>query len=301
MEYSPALDKIILFGGFVPPFSTSDQTWEFDCKTNEWTQLSPATKPSARYSHSMWYDDTNNVILLFGGTGAGGNQNNSYMWLGTTWLLWTPGGTKPAARYGQTCVHDIASGKAYLFGGYDSTPTWYADTWEWTTSPPGWVQLSPTNSPSWRRDHVSWYDHARDKVVVYGGVYTGNTYKDTWEFDGTDWTDLGLLTCPHFVHSGAAVYGYRQCNALMFGGRPSATGTTYLDNTYEARANLTTFARALNYLHLYDTDETDAPDYGLAYDLKNKSPSVAGTITCNTTEHWLMGDNPLNMAPLGSP
>ncbi|MHC4891273.1 MAG: Kelch repeat-containing protein, partial [Planctomycetota bacterium] len=85
MEYSPALDKIILFGGFVPPFSTSDQTWEFDCKTNEWTQLSPATKPSARYSHSMWYDDTNNVILLFGGTGAGWNQNNSYMWLGTTW------------------------------------------------------------------------------------------------------------------------------------------------------------------------------------------------------------------------
>ena len=55
-----------------------------------------------------------------------------------------------------------------------------------------WNLLSPGSSPSMRTAHAMSYDLFRDRVVVFGGTPGGlsNALNDTWEFDGTTWTNV---------------------------------------------------------------------------------------------------------------
>src|SRR5439155_478261 len=71
MAYDSRSDRIILFGGTqsLPPFD-SDETWAYDFNTNTWTNMDPASKPSARDGHAMAYDTQSDRVILFGGSGS---------------------------------------------------------------------------------------------------------------------------------------------------------------------------------------------------------------------------------------
>jgi hypothetical protein len=88
--YDPIADRVIVFGGNSAS-GAQDATWSWD-GTN-WTQLFPATSPSARYSHGMAYDPMLGRIVLFGGLSAPGMSNalaDTWEWDGTTWTEVTP-------------------------------------------------------------------------------------------------------------------------------------------------------------------------------------------------------------------
>jgi hypothetical protein len=64
----------------IPPCAVSCGT-----PAPNWTQLSPANSPSARYGSSMAYDPATGQMLLFGGSSSGGELNDTWDWDGTNW------------------------------------------------------------------------------------------------------------------------------------------------------------------------------------------------------------------------
>ena len=61
-----------------------------------------------------------------------------------------------------------------------------------------WVQIQPKTSPSARWQHAMSYDPITGKTLLFGGRPTAaNTYlADTWQYDGTNWTQLSPATSP---------------------------------------------------------------------------------------------------------
>jgi hypothetical protein len=78
----PGTDQLILFGG-VSASGYLAGTWAWD--GSNWSQLSPAEHPSARYEAAMAYDSAADELVLFGGTGPNGPLNDTWAWKVPTW------------------------------------------------------------------------------------------------------------------------------------------------------------------------------------------------------------------------
>lgn len=101
----------------------------------------------------------------------------------------------PAARQRHAMVWDARRGVSVLFGGLGSGATvadlYRNDTWEYDGT--NWVGRTPTDSPSGRTDFGLTFDRHRGVAVLFGGL-TNNGFSgahpngETWEYDGTNWT-----------------------------------------------------------------------------------------------------------------
>jgi len=61
MAYDPATKKVVLFGGNTQNGTFLGDTWTWDGVAQTWTQMFPATSPSARAGHGMATDAAGNV------------------------------------------------------------------------------------------------------------------------------------------------------------------------------------------------------------------------------------------------
>ena len=103
-----------------------------------WTRMSANNLPDGRYSHALAFDETRQVVVLFGGIamssdGSTSAQQDTWEWspaLGA-WKDRTSAGTKPAARNGAAMAYDSVRDKFVLFGGRAGSGYDYQDTWEW--------------------------------------------------------------------------------------------------------------------------------------------------------------------------
>ena len=97
MAYDSQSDRVILFGGEIDMGPTSDETWAYDLDTNTWTNMNPATRPSARAWHAMAYDSQSDRVILCGGydSGTGNNETWAYDFDTNTWTQMTPGPVIP--------------------------------------------------------------------------------------------------------------------------------------------------------------------------------------------------------------
>ena len=137
-----------------------------------WTQLSPATSPSARSGASIAYDPATGQTVLFGGNANGTAQADTWSWSGTTWTALTPA-TSPPARYNAALAYDGSTDQLLLFGGYNGS-TYLSDTWAWTGTT--WTELTPTTSPSLRAGASLAYDPVSGGQMLLFGGYNGSTY-----------------------------------------------------------------------------------------------------------------------------
>ncbi len=83
MAYEPTSGRTILFGGTTGPWGLQEphgDTWAFDAKRGRWTELTPDAAPSPRGWHSMAYDATGEVIVLFGG-GPSRDEYTAETWI----------------------------------------------------------------------------------------------------------------------------------------------------------------------------------------------------------------------------
>ncbi|MEZ4368356.1 MAG: kelch repeat-containing protein [Kofleriaceae bacterium] len=159
-------DSLIMFGGF--DGARRDDTWRW--QDGRWTQLAPATRPSARRHHAMAYDSVRQRVVLFGGD-DGTVRDDTWEWNGTTWELHTPA-VRPSARVGHAMAFDAGRGKVVLFGGANSS-TYKDDTWLWDGTT--WTQLALTVRPPPRREHVLAYDAAHGELLLYGGFFLNSS------------------------------------------------------------------------------------------------------------------------------
>jgi sugar lactone lactonase YvrE/uncharacterized protein (DUF2345 family) len=80
MAYDPAQGQVVLFGGLNDPADTYlGDTWVWN-GTN-WTELSPASSPSARYAgNGIDYDAAQGQLILFGGADSSTVFNDTWYW-----------------------------------------------------------------------------------------------------------------------------------------------------------------------------------------------------------------------------
>lgn len=131
MTYDPDHQRFVLF-------ESQGNVWTYVHGDTTWTKLvSLATgTPAPRVDESLTYDSARHRILLYGGSGAAGFNNELWELDDTTWhqVMYTstppPPGAYPAGTY-----HDVAR-RLLVYGG-DSSSTRLVDTWtfQYTDSP----------------------------------------------------------------------------------------------------------------------------------------------------------------------
>jgi len=185
-----------------------------------------AVTPSARYDSKMVYDPVTTHSVLFGGTTAldpstrvSYEFSDTWDWNGTIWTQLFPL-HNPPARFAHVMVYDSARDRIVVFGGrtgnskQDLNDTWVFKNGDWT-------QIDTPTAPPARLLADAVYDPVRDRVVLFGGLTitsdskSSTPYYDTWEFDGTTWTQV-LSDGPH-ADKPIMVWDAPRLNILMLG------------------------------------------------------------------------------------
>jgi cysteine-rich repeat protein len=193
MTYDSDRDRIVMFGGanhdfrlITEPFVPMGDTWELDVDAPLWTSMNPLTSPPARRRPGLAYDANAKRVVMFGGmTCMDGNVGG----LCTT-------STSPA------------------FGNQ----TLLGDTWTWDGT--NWTQVTTGTAPSAREGAAMAYDPLRKRTVLFGGStgVFGVILGDTWEWDGSTWTQLTPPMSPGQRFLATMNYDpYRQRIVLAFG------------------------------------------------------------------------------------
>ena len=224
LAYDSARGRVVLFGGRDSSNNRLSDTWEWD--GTSWTDVTPSgatASPPARERHALAYDSDRGRVVLFGGQDSLSNRlSDTWEWDGTGWTDVTPPGVgaSPPARFGHALAYDSARGRVVLFGG-DRFTNRLSDTWEWDGT--AWTDVTPTGaSPPARRGHALAYDSDRGRVVLFGGRDGSFTFlSDTWEWDGTAWTDVtpaGANASPPARAFHALAYDTARGRVVLFGG-----------------------------------------------------------------------------------
>ncbi|MEW6429872.1 MAG: kelch repeat-containing protein, partial [Myxococcota bacterium] len=214
------VERLFLFGGQGPSgVGNLSDTWEWT--GTDWVQLSPTVTPASGGSppsgggFAMAQTPFQSKLVMFGGW-------NDQLWEfdGQAWV-----GRRPTTRPGTRVYPSLAvvGTKLVLFGGYatnNGNNIDVNDTWEWDGT--SWTRLTLTTAPRARSSAVALTYNGT--LFLHGGKFTrpgGSTsgLSDTWEFDGTQWTEL----LPTPVPRPEGRRGHAMVNVgsdlLLFGGK----------------------------------------------------------------------------------
>jgi hypothetical protein len=198
-----------------------------------WTQRTPSTLPPGRVNHAMAYDSVRGRTVLFGGFQTSPSVailGDTWEWDGVTWAQQTPA-VSPPPRRKHAMAFDSARGVTVLFGGAYGGPT-YSDTWEWNGAE--WTERQPAIVPALREYHAMAYDSIRGVTVLFGGrtgSSTSTALDDTWEWDGSAWTQRTPAVSPPARFAHALAYDSHRGVTVLFGGLSDTNA--YLGDTWE--------------------------------------------------------------------
>jgi hypothetical protein len=152
------------------------------------------------------------------------------------WLWTQKEDIGPSPRYGPAMAYEAARQRVVLFGGLGliSLPH-FNDTWEWDGG--AWTQVADMG-PSGRQYSSMAYDDSRQRLVLFGGLgrEIGGTGGDvangeTWEWNGTEWTQVADVG-PVPRGGCAMTYDTVRQRVVLFGGS-NAGGTIRFGDTWE--------------------------------------------------------------------
>ncbi len=143
---------------------------------------------------------------------------------------------------GAASAYDPAIGGLVLFGGrYDAGNGLLLLNDTWTYARGGWTKLAPARSPSPRYGAELAYDTAAGFLLLFGGTSwcPGSTtslcaLNDSWEFNGSTWTNLSLRG-PR-AEASAMAYDARAKKVVLLQG--SAPGLKSIASTWVFQAGL---------------------------------------------------------------
>lgn len=173
-----------------------------------WRELLPAAVSPGppRIGHTMAYDRARGRLVMFGGKKRQNFLlNDVWEFDGQTWEQITPAnGVTPPASYGAQLVYDTTREEMLLLPGkIGLTQQHTIYTWDGAI----WQEKPQQIYQPWKdqRDYDAAYDEKRGRLVLYqqGQYLTENS--ETWEFDGTSWSN---------IHSGGM--GNRSSTALAY-------------------------------------------------------------------------------------
>jgi hypothetical protein len=224
MAFDPIRNVAVLFGGKDRQESLLNDTWAWD--GTAWTNVTPPSgSPGPRDVHAMAWDASRNKIVLFGGysetspRAAGSPLDDTWEWDGAGWTKLSTA-TVPGARYWTQLAFDTVRNHLVMMGGYPPT-----DQWELIGN--DWSPIVPALSPPIRSTFGMTSDPVRHRLVMFGGEGDrGDSFGDTWEYDGVAWADktpAATLTSPPSRLYLASSYDSTRGRVVLFGGL-QATG-----------------------------------------------------------------------------
>ena len=218
MAFDAISGKVVLFGGVDANGNAQQDTWLWN--GSSWSQVAlsgnPANNPPKRFAASMVYDAALGEIVLFGGTSANNvtDLNDTWVWNGST-ATWTQvNQTGPSARDSFGMAYDSVNQEVVLFGGYTNT-SYSSETWTFDGTN-DWVLQSPANSPPGRDALVMAYDPELGETVMFGGI-NSQPQNDTWEWNGTTWTNVAN-NVPSARWNSVMTYDAEQGQLILFSG-----------------------------------------------------------------------------------
>jgi len=207
IAYDAVNQVVVQFGG-----GASNATYEYDGAG--WTAVAAAPAPSARTYPVLVPDPAGGGLLLFGGlsaaTGAALNDTWRYQPATRTWVQLAPASAPPGSWTWRAGA-DTDRGVVVLVS--------YLGTWEWNGS--NWRNLGPAAGTPPLYAYAVAYDPGLQRVVLFGGLALSNgaASDDTWEFDGTSWSQASLGPGPAARIDHTLVYHDAAGVTLLFGGR----------------------------------------------------------------------------------
>ncbi len=199
--YDSGRDRVLLFGGSKSHSTNYNDLWEWDPTTNEWTDRTTATLPSAwpaaRNYHGMVYAESQGLVFLHGGT-TGTNVFNDLWSLNVADATWTnrPPPLGPSSWMDMQLGWDESRKSVFFWGQFSSiardfNPATNMWTNMWTTS--------PGFAPIFRNSSAFAFDSTTGRALLFGGsLSTGSTPTDElwrWGALSRRWTEVA--PAPH--------------------------------------------------------------------------------------------------------
>ena len=139
---------------------------------------------------------------------------------------------QPPARGESPLAYDSKRNVIVLFGGFDGS-SFFNDTWELNSSG-YWNEITGTAMPSKRYRSGMVFDSKRNVTVLFGGSTSGLSgfLNDTWEYNGTAWTQIATATAPSPRQAGFGMaFDNRRNITVLHGGLVS--GSAISNETWE--------------------------------------------------------------------
>lgn len=230
LVYDTRTGAVVLFGGWyeTPEYEYRRwaDTWAFYVPNRTWVELHPTTSPPPRSDSAVAYDESEGIVLLFGGF-------NEDTYLGDMWSYafssntWVPRSspTMPSARADGRMAYDPHTRSYFLFSGNDySDPSFnfhhLADMWQYRWLPNEWTHVFPDDLPMPRTYAVLENDLQFGELLMTGGYGNRTVLGDIWAFNTTRFVWRNITTPGGPSPRIAAVGGYDFARGIfvVFGG-----------------------------------------------------------------------------------
>jgi len=221
--YDPDGDRMIVYGGYNDPAHPADLTVLSFGGSPAWSVLTPAgTPPAPRDGQTMVYDAPNKRVVIYGGVDAPiGNAWAATLTGSPSWSMIAPVGLPHYGR-GRVVYDSVHDRMLFLYLGGN-------EVWARTLGgEPAWTQLATTGTPTLGDENSAIYDPLRDRVVIFGGAWT----TETWVLPLTTlaWSKLEPLGPDPGSHAGhSAIYDPVRDRMVVYGG---GDGGSLLDQVW---------------------------------------------------------------------
>lgn len=141
-----------------------------------------------------------------------------------------------------------------------------------------WTELSPATSPPARMNAAMAWDTARHRLVLFGGASASVPFADTWEWDGSTWTEACSspackASSPPARTEHAMAYDEARHVTVLFGGIKPTGGGDFAD-TWEWDG--TTWTERCTDAACAASKPVERYSHGMAYDPKRQRVVLAG-------------------------
>jgi PKD repeat protein len=228
--YDPAINAVLLFGGYSPYNFAFGDTWEFS--NGVWTEVSSKLSgaPPARWGAGLTFDTRDGYPVLFGGRDVTSFFSDTWRFNGAGWVV-VPSSAAPSPRAFVQMAYDDQDRYVLLFGGEfasgsagGSTPL--ADTWTYT----GGLWTNITTQVSGRAPGptfagaIAFDPFDGNVVLVGGGSSVCSPTTGAFTYTGGHWGTLGSGFGPSDRFGGGLTFDGVDQSLLAFGGRTAANG-----------------------------------------------------------------------------
>jgi hypothetical protein len=206
MAYDTSRARLVLVGGFGP--AGRSDTWEHDGTT--WQLVQPMVSAPTVGQSAAVYDVFGRKVVCFDANGF------TLEYDGATWRRLLPSASPPRLIL-HAMAYDAARRRVVLFGGGEPIGNiiWRNDTWEFDGT--SWSQVPVTSPPQPRGFHGMAYDHARRRVILFGGDVQRAAMNDTWLYDGVAWAQAFPPTSPPPQDNNTLVYDAQRGRTILIG------------------------------------------------------------------------------------